>query len=72
MAQEMHAFIRSLLADQFGDMSQDIHILYGGSMKPGNAAELLSKQDVNGGLIGGASLKAPDFAAIIRAGEAAS
>ncbi len=68
-AQEMHAFIRALLADQFGGLSTDIAILYGGSMKPGNAAELVSKKDVNGGLIGGASLKAADFAAIVRAGE---
>lgn len=68
-AQDMHAFIRSLLADQFGDLSADIAILYGGSMKPGNAAELVSKKDVDGGLIGGASLKAADFAAIVRAGE---
>ena len=71
-AQDMHAFIRGLLADQFGGLSSDIAILYGGSMKPGNAAELVSKPDVNGGLIGGASLKAADFAAIVRAGEAAS
>ncbi len=69
-AQEMHAFIRSLVVDQFGAAGEEIHILYGGSMKPGNAAELLSKKDVNGGLIGGASLKAADFAAIVRAGEA--
>ncbi len=70
-AQDIHAFIRSLLDAQFGGLSSGIAILYGGSMKPGNAAELVSKQDVNGGLIGGASLKADDFAAIVRAGEAA-
>ncbi|MFK7844922.1 MAG: triose-phosphate isomerase [Rhodothermales bacterium] len=70
-AQEIHAFIRSLLSDKFGAISSDIPILYGGSMKPGNAPELLSKQDVNGGLIGGASLKADAFAGIVRAGEAA-
>ena len=70
-AQDIHAFIRTLLAAQFGDMSANIAILYGGSMKPGNAAELVSKPDVNGGLIGGASLKPDDFAAIVRAGEAA-
>lgn len=68
-AQEMHAFIRSLLTAQYGAMAADIHILYGGSMKPGNAADLLSQTDVDGGLIGGASLKAPDFAAIVTAGQ---
>ena len=68
-AQEMHAFIRMLLVDKFGASSNKIPILYGGSMKPGNAAELLSKKDVNGGLIGGASMKAEDFAAIVKAGE---
>ncbi len=69
-AQDVHAFIRGLLVKQFGaDIGKGIHILYGGSMKPGNAAELLSKQDVDGGLIGGASLKAADFAGIVEAGE---
>lgn len=67
-AQEMHAFIRSLLSDRFGGtLASDVHILYGGSMKPSNAEELLSQQDVDGGLIGGASLKASDFAAIVSA-----
>jgi triosephosphate isomerase (TIM) len=67
-AQEMHAFIRSLLSDRFGGtLAADVHILYGGSMKPSNAEELLSQQDVDGGLIGGASLKAADFAAIVSA-----
>ncbi len=70
-AQDIHGFIRSLLNDQFGAHASDIAILYGGSMKPGNAADLVSKPDVDGGLIGGASLKAADFAAIVRAGEAA-
>lgn len=69
-AQDVHAFIRGLLVEQFGaEIGKGIHILYGGSMKPGNAAELLSKQDVDGGLIGGASLKAADFAGIVEAGE---
>lgn len=69
-AQDVHAFIRGLLVAQFGDeKGRNIHILYGGSMKPGNAAELLGKQDVDGGLIGGASLKAADFAGIVEAGE---
>ncbi|TDI76746.1 MAG: triose-phosphate isomerase [Bacteroidetes bacterium] len=67
-AQEMHALIRKILIDLFGKTSgSDIDILYGGSMKPGNAAELLSQPDVGGGLIGGASLKAEDFAAIVAA-----
>lgn len=70
-AQEMHAFIRTQLADLFSDaFSRGVLLLYGGSMKPGNAAELLAQPDVDGGLIGGASLKAPDFAAIVRAAQA--
>ena len=64
----MHAFIRSLLTAQFGEAAaHDIHILYGGSMKPGNAAELLGKSDVDGGLIGGASLQSEPFGAIVQA-----
>jgi triosephosphate isomerase len=71
-AQEMHAFIRTQLADLFSDaFSRGVLLLYGGSMKPGNAAELLAQPDVDGGLIGGASLKVPDFAAIVRAAQAA-
>lgn len=67
-AQEMHAFLRSLLAKQYGDLvAQGITILYGGSMKPDNAKELLSQTDVDGGLVGGASLKVEDFVAIIQA-----
>lgn len=69
-AQEMHAFIRSKLKAQFGDAAgRDIHILYGGSVKPNNAAELFGRQDVDGGLIGGASLKGTDFAAIVDAAK---
>lgn len=69
-AQSMHAFIRSVLGEQYGEaLAEDVHILYGGSMKPHNALELLSEEDVDGGLIGGASLKADDFAAIIDAGK---
>jgi triosephosphate isomerase len=65
-AQEMHAFIRSLLADKYGDdVSQEISILYGGSCNAQNAAELFANTDVDGGLIGGASLKAADFVAIV-------
>lgn len=67
-AQAMHAFIRSLLHKQFGEaLAIDIALLYGGSMKPANAAALLIQQDVDGGLIGGASLKEEAFAAIVRA-----
>jgi triosephosphate isomerase len=67
-AQEMHAFIRGLVTDAFGyDTGNGLTILYGGSVKPGNAKEIFSKEDVDGGLIGGASLKAADFTAIIQA-----
>ncbi|MDZ7680586.1 MAG: triose-phosphate isomerase [Fodinibius sp.] len=65
-AQEMHDMIRSVLADRFTEQDADaIRILYGGSMKPHNAEELLSQPDVDGGLIGGASLKADSFTNII-------
>ena len=64
-AQEIHAYIRSLLAEKYGkDVADDISILYGGSCKPGNAKELFANPDVDGGLIGGACLKAEDFLAI--------
>lgn len=67
-AQEMHKFVRNLVADAFGnDIAQKVSILYGGSVKPGNAAEIFSKEDVDGGLIGGAALKADDFMAIVNA-----
>jgi len=67
-AGEMHAFIRTWLIDKFGeDTSSQISILYGGSCKPSNADELFSNKDVDGGLIGGASLKVSDFCAIIKA-----
>ena len=65
-AQEMHAFIRSLIEKVFGsDVAENVSILYGGSVKPENAKEIFSKKDVDGGLIGGASLKADDFLAIV-------
>ena len=68
MAQEVHAKIRELLAEQFNpETANRIRILYGGSMKPGNAKELLAQEDIDGGLIGGASLKAADFNEIINA-----
>ncbi len=67
-AQEVHAFIRAELAKLFGaDVAEATRILYGGSMKPGNAKGLLAQPDIDGGLIGGAALKAPDFVAIIQA-----
>ena len=63
--QEVHAAIRSGLKERFGDaIASGMRLLYGGSMKPSNAAELLALADVDGGLIGGASLKAEDFTAI--------
>ncbi len=67
-AQEMHAHIRSILAGHYGqDMAAGMSILYGGSVKAGNARELFSCADVDGGLVGGASLSAADFIEIIRA-----
>lgn len=67
-AQEIHAYIRSLLVDKYGkDVAENTTILYGGSCNPGNAKELFANPDVDGGLIGGASLKAADFKAIIDA-----
>ena len=67
-AQEIHALIRTLLADQFGaQVADDTTILYGGSCKPSNAPELFAKPDIDGGLIGGASLKAGDFMGIVTA-----
>lgn len=67
-AEEMHAFIRQTIAAKFGDSSaENVSILYGGSCKPSNAKELFSKPDVDGGLIGGASLKVDDFKGIIDA-----
>ncbi len=69
-AQEMHAFIRSLIADSWSsDAAEKVRILYGGSMKPANAEELLSQKDVDGGLIGGASLKADSFSEIMSIAE---
>jgi triosephosphate isomerase len=67
-AQEMHKFIRKTLANAFGsDIADNISILYGGSVKPNNAKEIFSKPDVDGGLIGGASLIAEDFFKIVNA-----
>lgn len=67
-AQEMHAFIRKTVAEKYGaQVADDTTILYGGSCNAKNAAELFANPDVDGGLIGGASLKAPDFCTIIAA-----
>jgi triosephosphate isomerase len=67
-AQEVHALIRELLGQMYNEtLTEEIRILYGGSVKPGNAADLMSQKDVDGLLVGGASLKANDFLAIIRA-----
>ena len=69
-AQEMHAFIRNWLTERFdATTAQNCRILYGGSCKPSNADELFAQPDVNGGLIGGASLNASDFLAIVAAAE---
>lgn len=69
-AQEMHAYIRSVLAEKYGaEAADNTSILYGGSCKPSNAAELFACPDVDGGLIGGASLVASDFAGIIEASK---
>jgi triosephosphate isomerase len=66
-AQEMHAFIRGLIRERYGDEAADnMTILYGGSCKPSNAGELFANPDVDGGLIGGASLNAEDFIAIVQ------
>lgn len=66
MAEEVHAEIRCLLAELLGqEAAEKVRILYGGSMKPGNASELLAQKNIDGGLIGGAALKASDFGGII-------
>lgn len=66
-AEEIHAFIRKVLADKFGaEVAEDTSILYGGSCKPSNAQELFAQPDIDGGLIGGAALKAADFIQIAK------
>ncbi len=65
MAQDVHAFIRNRLKGRFGSVADEVTIQYGGSMKPDNASGLLSQPDIDGGLIGGASLKAEQFAKIV-------
>ena len=66
-AQDVHAFIRGRVAARDSSVADGLRILYGGSMKPANAAELIAKPDIDGGLIGGAALKAEDFLAICTA-----
>ena len=69
MAQEVHARLRAQLAEKNAIAAGTVQILYGGSMKPDNAADLMAQPDIDGGLIGGAALKAADFLAIIHAGK---
>jgi triosephosphate isomerase len=64
---EMHDFMRARLTVRFGAAAEAVRLLYGGSVKPGNAAEIFAVSNVDGGLVGGASLKAADFAAIVAA-----
>jgi triosephosphate isomerase len=72
-AQEVHAFIRGLLGKLFGEQAaQKVRILYGGSMKPANAPDLLAQKDIDGGLIGGASLEARSFIELVKAAAAAN
>jgi triosephosphate isomerase len=72
-AQEVHAFIRSLLVKLYGEaVAAKVRILYGGSMKPANAPDLLRQKDIDGGLIGGASLEARSFVELVQAAGAAS
>ncbi len=68
-AQEAHRFIRSELATMYGGAADTIRILYGGSVKPDNISSLMSKEDVDGALVGGASLKVDSFAAIVKYGQ---
>ena len=67
-AEEIHAYIRGIIAERYGKaVADETSILYGGSCKASNAPELFAKPDIDGGLIGGASLKAADFTGIIKA-----
>jgi triosephosphate isomerase len=73
MAQEVHAYIRKLLNALFGEVKGErMRILYGGSMKPDNADELLAEKDIDGGLIGGAALQANSFLSLIASAKKAS
>ena len=68
-AEKMCREIRNIIDEKYGEISQKTRILYGGSVKPSNAGEILSKENIDGVLVGGASLKASDFIEIIKAGE---
>lgn len=70
-AQEMHAHVRGILASLDGSVAEKVQILYGGSVNAVNAAELFSQQDIDGALVGGASLKIDDFSSIVAAAKAA-
>ncbi|MFI3290716.1 MAG: triose-phosphate isomerase [Opitutales bacterium] len=72
MAQEVHAEIRAMLAKQFGEVAEKVQILYGGSMNPQNADALLAQKDIDGGLIGGAALKAETFMQLVDSAKKAS
>ena len=65
-AQEVHAFIRKVYSEMYGTAAQEVRILYGGSVKPENVSELMKKEDIDGGLVGGASLKADSFEALVK------
>ena len=72
-AQEVHAFIRGLLTDLYGkEVAENVTVQYGGSMNDANAADLIAQTDIDGGLVGGASLIPEKFAVIIKAGDAAA
>lgn len=72
-AQQVNAFIRSVLAEMFGkEAAAEVRIQYGGSVKPDNAAKLMAQQDIDGALVGGASLNAAGFAAIVKAASASA
>ena len=69
-AQEMHEYVRKCISENFGkEISNNVSILYGGSVKPNNASEIFSKKDVDGGLIGGAALNASDFSKIVESNQ---
>jgi triosephosphate isomerase len=71
LAQQVHALIRAALGERFGAAGERIRIQYGGSVKPDNAATLLAQPDIDGALVGGASLEPESFAQIVRAGGSA-
>jgi triosephosphate isomerase len=69
MAQEVHGFIRNQLAERFGESAEEIRIQYGGSVKPENVAEIMAQPDIDGALVGGASLEPEGFSKIARFAE---